>query len=295
MTVGCIAFGAAGCGGGGARSVSPIQDLYGTRDELMERQRQIERVVAQCMRDRGWKYLPSDVNAQNVGSDPEFVDATEYRKKFGYGISIRPVLSTSADPTALVDPNNTYTAVLSDSERLLFFKDLEGSGSLEPAIAETNTGTVSVSIPTDCRSEGERAVPRPPADAPEVRAALNELGAAQNRDPRLVGAQAKWSRCMKDVGYNYAVPNDAREDIAAKFSSLMRGAVAPAPSADSSDGPRDNGGGAPDQVALAELRAIELATAKADGACDEKYLAVVIKQLDQEIYDSIVNPDHSRV
>jgi hypothetical protein len=311
----------AGCGGGSKasstktkQSTSPFEDLFGNTDQLKERQRKVEEKMAQCMKDKGWTYTPIDVDRAFGNPTGENFDEATFRQKYGYGISIQPDQQTGVDNTPFVDPNSEYVNKLPEADQQQYYRDLEGQEITNPDSLPANEEPITAPPLADrkgCRAEGERAVGGNVFDDPKFSKALETLGQGFESDPRIAEANDKWSACMKQGGYTYAKPDDIFQDLQNRMTVLQGGdptdfgrggpvasatTAAPA-SASTIDGPipiEGEGIGTggnyhePDPAALKKLQADELAIAKVDADCTKRHLEKVRKQVEQELYDQII-------
>jgi hypothetical protein len=312
----------AGCGGGSKasttktkQSASPFEDLFGNTDQMKERQRKVEEKMAQCMKDKGWTYTPIDVDRAFGSPTGEDFDEATFRQKYGYGISIQPDQQIGVDNKPFVDPNGEYVNKLPESEQQQYYKDLEGAESILPE-APINNEPITAPPLSDrkgCRAEGERSVGGNIFDDPKFSKALETLGQGFESDPRIAEANDKWSVCMKQGGYTYAKPDDIFQDLQNRMTVLQGGdptdfgqggpvasvasATTAAPAGKPIDGPIPIEGGGigtggnyrePDPAELKKLQADELAIAKVDADCTKKHLEKVRKQVEQELYDQII-------
>lgn len=282
----------AGCGGGSKEatkeSASPLRDLFGSTEEIKDRQRKVEEKVGQCMVDKGWQYTPVDVDRLFGGAASVPDDDDAYREKYGYGISIQPT-ETEVGVGDYTDPNQDYVQTLNETEQDRYYKDLDG----EP------TGEAEQSVRTGCRAEADRSVEGNLFDDPKFFEALDAMGETYENDPRIIEARQKWSACMKDAGYMYEKPDDVYVALSSRMSELQGfaeqtdlAAETATPSATTAAVEGDSGLsgpiGDPDPVKLKALQDEELATAKADGSCSSKHLTKVQSELDNELYEQLL-------
>jgi hypothetical protein len=314
------------CGGGSAKSStattaspSPLSDLFGNQDQQKERQRKIEAGTAQCMKDKGWTYNPQDVDRMFGTSEFNSPDGqTKFRDKYGYGIANQPAPEEFGGGGNFIDPNQGYVEGLSETDRNQYYKDLEGFDTTLPQ--DQPTGPIALADRKGCRADGERSAGAQPFDDPKFQKVFESLGATYENDARVGAAEAKWSTCMKAAGFTYLKPDKIYQDLQDRMTVLQGGtpgqdgafgvavattAAAAGSSSDSSDTTAAPTGGSastvlggpggpgftpkePDPVELKKLQADELAIAKADGACQKKFLEKLQKQIEQETYDKLI-------
>jgi hypothetical protein len=311
----------AGCGGSKASSTktkastSPFEDLFGSTDQLKERQRKVEEKIAQCMKDKGWTYTPMDVDRAFGNPAGENFDEATFRAKYGYGISIQPDQQPGFDDKPFTDPNGEYVNKLPEGEQQQYYKDLEGPEIAAPVDVPLNEEPITAPPLADrkgCRAEGERSVGGNVFDDPKFNKAFETLSQGLENDPRIAEATDKWSACMKQGGHTYAKPDDIYQDLQNRMTVLQGGdpndigrpgaplvatSAAPASASTIADGPIPIEGGGigtggnyhePDPAELKKLQTDELAIAKVDADCTKKHLEKVRKQVEQELYDQII-------
>ena len=149
---------AAGSGGGGELSYedSPLGTyttaLYGDIDQekFEAQQAEVEELVAACMKEEGFEYLPNTQNGGGVvmsSDDMEDRETEEWVASNGYGMiqSAEQMAEQQAQSEELVDPNAEYTASLSESE------------ASTPA---SNEAPMSDALSTSARAFGSRRLMR---------------------------------------------------------------------------------------------------------------------------------------
>jgi hypothetical protein len=181
-------------------------------------QREIEDLVAPCMAEQGFEYIPWVYPPRlSVGTAPDLTP-DEYRAKFGYGISTDPVgptgVARAAEP---INPNRIISEAMSPAEFQAYQWALHGDSS-----------TISEDTPLQDRGCGGKAE----QTVRGVEFALyDELGderrALRERienNPRVVQATLEWSRCMTQAGFAFASPEAIQEELAARSAPFqMRG------------------------------------------------------------------------
>jgi hypothetical protein len=294
---------ASGCGGGGTGAVrspafprtgastaaanpaekSALDDFLGAgraitsdgREEAAARKQ--EELIARCMADQGFDYVPVDVSGftvKEVGGaqvvsigKPSFPDlpADQFAARFGYGITTAP--SKKQQPDAF-DKNAAIVDKLSVAGRVAYYQALYGR-----ATPLDSQGNLTTSINTSAGSCSDRAAKAVPSDAElnsvdrKVERVRTTFGALLDRvsalrddelkDPRVVQATQAWSGCLAASGF------PGFEDLEAPHAAILREARAlighnldRAPS---------------DPTALAALRRREVTLAVADNTCHQTW------------------------
>jgi hypothetical protein len=256
-------------------SGSPLDALFGTPEEVKDRERRIEAKIATCMQAKGWQYTPADVDkAFGATTDPNADDDT-YRATFGYGVSTGPnPLDPNATADPSVDPNATYINGLPEADQRRYFNDLDSrDGTAAPtATSAAPSKDTKGKTPTrsGCRPEAEQAVGGNPIDDPKYVAVFDIISDGLATDPRLAEANKNWSDCMAVAGFAYASSDDIVQELQDRLVTLQ----------DETPGP--------DETKLRQLQTDELALAKADGVCDKQFVASIRRDVEQDIYKRII-------
>jgi len=169
-----------------------------------------EEVVAACMTEAGFEYLPN-TGSHGSGDDSELEyppDSREYAEQYGYGTAAMPEGQTS-DP--VVDPNRAYIEAMSASEAAEYYQTYRGD------LGEYATGEEPNWERTGCYGKAMLAVYRSGAAADATYLALQaEVDRIEAEliptHPDVVEADAEWSDCMADAGYpDYTRQPDAED------------------------------------------------------------------------------------
>ncbi len=181
-------------------------------------QREIEDLVAPCMAEQGFEYIPWVYPPRlSVGTASDLTP-DEYRAKFGYGISIDPGGPTGfARAVEPIDPNRVIWEAMSPAELQAYQWALQGDSS-----------TRSEDTPLQdqgCEGKAEQTVRGVEfALQDELADEQRALGERIENDPRVVQATLEWSRCMSLAGFAYASPDAIEEELAARSAPFqMRG------------------------------------------------------------------------
>jgi len=277
---GILVLALAACGGGsdsgssetpqatpaGTASEEVGREEFGMTDEqLVTAIEDVESLIASCMADAGFEYIPIDpITFQDamssLGSVAGLSDE-EFVTQYGYGYTTLP-------PVQQFGAGEENTAIFNDlspADQVAYERTLWGDNSnltfvymLENEDLEGAGG---------CTLEAIQQVLSEEQLNPNF---LNPFDALVYQDPRYIDAVAKWSDCMRDAGYDYESPEDAEDQLIERFNSLVGGAD-PATLTGS------------DKDALAELQGEERAIAQADLQCQEQELREVEQQVERDI------------
>lgn len=204
---------------------------------------EIQQEIAQCMAGEGFEYIPfvpSDVGGGFVGAD---FDEEEYVKTYGFGVSTW-VLQDAAfngdgnfeDPYAN-DPNQEIVESMDQLEQEEYYRVLYGG---EPdIIANTPQEELEAMTEEELMAFYDEAYANWQPDGCQNAAYNGAYGGGESQmafwdefgadyeaiytraqsDERILDAQAKWSACMTDKGYDYAT----RDDMYAYFMGSESG------------------------------------------------------------------------
>lgn len=156
-----------------------------------------ETKTAECMRDKGWDYVPF------VADLPEFPprsdlpdDSIAFFERYGYGVALSATpmamfdsIDDYAEETASTDPNAQYASTLTPDERSRYELDLHGASN-------------GASFEGGCAGPPDVLADAPGRDE-EFRFLqfVASLRATAEADAATVAARARWLDCMgRDVG-----------------------------------------------------------------------------------------------
>ena len=281
VLVGCSSSGGSG-GGEDAERQSPLgrylDAVYGGDLSQEEQQaqsddqnRQIEEMVASCMQDEGFEYVPNTSNGGVVyssGDDVYRPDDRDWVGQYGYGAINYPGQDEQVDPgQEYVDPNADYVASLSESEQLAFNDALYGPQPTEEEMAAMDDATYEYDWTTagcygaaqhevyeaDDLSQSEEFAP--------LFEQINSLYEDSADSPELTALDAEWAECMDAAGHpGFSAQFDAQNSIYEAQNEIYEAVEVDA------DG---NSTGEPDQAAMDALGEQEITLALADLDCRE--------------------------
>ncbi len=227
-------------------------------DDAAEAALRQEEIVAACMSEQGFEYIPDTSGYQFV--DEAAIDprpgTRDFAEQFGYGFAAAPEEMRATSSGA--GPNEAVIAAMSPEENEAYTRALWGDDAVDGA---SDGGIELGGCVREARNEvwGDR-------ETDHVRAGLEDEIARIDAevaptDPAVVAAAAEWSDCMADAGHpGYASPPDAEQ---AAWDAWM--AFNDAIAADPTLGLVDPDGGRP--VGEADLAAQEASLATADWDC----------------------------
>lgn len=259
-------------------TTSPLGEYFSEIDstydesESMRQQVEMENLVAECMVDAGFEYIPQDVSGNTVSyssEDGEDQSTEEWVAKNGYGMYYdeEPEEGTDDEPTdEWVDPNADYVDSLSESARTAFYEALNGPDVWSDMTEEEMDAYEWSWEESGCYGWASNEVyPETggvDAEFEPLFDAFEEMYEAQMSAPELKTLQSEWSSCMADAGYTgYATPDDAQTAVMDQYNALWEdlgepenpddpNAVWPEPSAEDRKAAKDND----IETALADFR-----------------------------------------
>ena len=272
------ACGAASGETGGDGSSATTLPLPGTQafglieQEFTSYVEEVESLIAQCMAEAGFEYVPVDVTAiLEVGvwmrADPS-MSREDFKTQWGYGISTRT--DDPAREVGLGDQNIEIYEGLSDSEKIAYDRTLFGDDP-DATFAMTlddedfsgaggcTKNAVTAEFPAEMLSSSF----------------INPKDVLIESDPRVIAAEEEWADCMSEDGYEYEDQDEIIEEYEDRYDELLDG-----------NDPEDLE--AADLDALADLQADEIAVALKDLEC-QAFVDPVVREVEIEIYGEPVS------
>jgi len=237
-----------------------------TEEQLVTTIEATEAAIADCMAEAGFEYIPIDSetfrDAMDLvgGSPPGFTDE-EFVAQFGYGITTLPPRSEFR----FGDENQTIFDDLSAEDQVAYTRTLVG---------DHDTATFVLMLEQEdflpaggCTETAIEEVFTPEQLSPSF---FNPFDALVEQDPRMIEAQANWSDCMKEAGFEYATQGDPEDEFVERLQTLTGGAD-PATLEGS------------DKDALTALQGEERAIAVVDFECAAEFIDDVEAQVERDI------------
>ncbi|MGV3711608.1 hypothetical protein [Pseudolysinimonas sp.] len=186
-----------------------------------EQQTRVEELVAACMSDEGFEYIPVDQTQSGGYSfsgdewDPESRDWVE---QYGYGAVDWPGRDIQPDPEDIpVDPNQDYVASLSESERNAYYEVLYGPQPTEEELGEDGSYEYdpdNAGCYGSAQQEVQGADPWSAEEFKPVTDAINTFYQDVQNAPALADLNRAWSACMTEAGFSgFATQPDAQNSI----------------------------------------------------------------------------------
>lgn len=272
------ACGAASGETGGEGSSATTLPLPGTQafglneQEFTAYVEEVESLIAQCMAEAGFEYVPVDVTAiLEVGvwmrADPD-MSREDFKTQWGYGISTRT--DDPAREVGLGDQNLDIYEGLSESEKIAYDRTLFGDDP--DATFALTLDDEDFSGTGGCTQEAVTTVF--PAEMLSS-SFINPKDVLIESDPRVIAAEEEWADCMSEDGYEYEDQDEIIEEYEDRYDELLDG-----------NDPEDLA--AADLDALADLQSEEIAVALKDLEC-QAFVDPVVREVEIEFYGEPVS------
>ncbi|KAA9085563.1 hypothetical protein F6B42_12515 [Microbacterium radiodurans] len=230
-----------GCSGGDAApsedDISPIgeyfQAFYGGDLSSEEQEARYaaenterEELVAQCMTDQGFEYIPMPSSTGVFDSGVEWKpEDREFVAQWGYGAVKYPGADEQPEPEQMTeDPNADYVASLSESEQTAFYEALYGPTPTEEEMSED--GSYEYNWETaGCNGWASHEVsgddPTQADEFADVMDAINTFYESSASLPAIAELDRAWASCMDGAGYpGFASQSDAQNSIYEEINGL---------------------------------------------------------------------------
>lgn len=230
-----------GCGGGGdAEKPLTLGGALGWSDPFSDdaRERQAQDLLADCMADQGWTYVPmSDPYAHFDDADDEEYQLETIRQ-MGLGVAINYLLGgqgvSVGDNNPVSDPNADYVASLTPDEQRAYYKSFYGVEDLQRTF-EADSAVVTYFDPSTGVTGSIMGVPggcelkyleyrfadygQTPEQEDLVKQYYEAIAAEVKADPRTTKLESRWSLCMHDAGFDYSDRQNFTSQATADFTS----------------------------------------------------------------------------
>lgn len=260
-------------GGGGGGKLDPekgplseyMAAFYGEQDEKFyaEQAKEVEELVAACMNDQGFEYIP--VDQTQYSNFDEFDWEERQTKKWiaanGYGVNLtdEQIEEQNSSQEEFEDPNSDYVQSLSESENIAYYEVLYGPQPTEEEMGDDGSYEYNWED-GGCYGAAQHEVTGDQAyDQDEFKPIFDAMGKLyedQAKDPRMKELDAAWASCMADAGFtDFKAKGDAANSIYEQQNEFWE---------------NNPNGEAPSDEQTAEWREVEIDTAIADFECGEK-------------------------
>lgn len=240
-----------------------------TDEEFAQHIEKTQSVIAKCMADAGFEYIPVDVQTveaaqARVRTDPGYTRQS-YKEKWGLAVTTRednPVQETGLGPNNLQIMANLSEADLVAYKRTLFGKN-------EDADFVWTFDEEDFSETGGCTREGIAAA----FTKEQLKGTyVNPKDVLLEADPRIIEADRNWVECMRGYGYDYKSDQDEIiDEFGERLEELLDG-----------DEMAELTGAR--KAALEQLRQEEIKVSLADLDCQIKFTDDVFKVVETEIY-----------
>ena len=266
----CTALAVSACGGDDTspadRPRVDVEDQLGfDQAGIIARQSRVEAAIRVCMRNQGFDYVPVDPFAQRAAvlGSSRLTDE-EFLRQFGYGIS-----TLWGRGKADADPNARIRLSLPPADRRAYDRALWGDNpgaTFNEAVDSGNFAKLG-----GCTRTSTERVFGGTRVLTQLQARLDQLEERILQDQRMVRAIESWSNCMASAGFQYDEPEAIDSDLFGRMERI----VGPLPG-QFATGPRPGEKPRPyNHAALRKLQRDEVASARADHACETKDITPV--------------------
>jgi hypothetical protein len=253
-----------------------LEEFGFSMEELVAKVEAVESLIASCMNEAGFEYLPVDFNTVRRGmladkSLPGLAER-EFKSQYGFGIS---TLYADVDVPQLANETNPARIGLGD-QNVQIYKNLSPADQVaynRTLLGENADATFAVTFEAEdfSRTGGctRNAIEQVFTSEELGVTYLNPRDALYLEDPRMIAALKEYAECVREKGYDYATPEEVEPDIEERFEAITGGVSLGTLSAEA-------------KAALTELQEEERAIAVASFDCEHSIIHPVQDQLDNE-------------
>ena len=236
-----------------------------TERELVTAIDAVEALVASCMREAGFEYVPVDVLAVREAMDSlgevQGISDEDFATQWGFGISTG---LPEAKPALVLGENARILAGLSSSDAVAYTLTLLGEDKETAFFATLEDEDVSET--GGCTRAAIEQVLDPANLNPGY---YNPIDALVETDPRLLAAYEDWASCMREEGFDFQNLDTTESEFQDRLDRLL--------------GDRDiEALSGSDSAALATLQGEEKAVAVRALECTEEHVADVEEAVEFE-------------
>lgn len=225
MTAGAMLFSI-----GSASAQGPGTEEFGlTTKQLVQNVEKVEALIAKCMREQGFEYVPADYLTVRKGmaADKSMpgVSEEEFIGKYGFGVSTLytgqpPQLASGYNPgkEGLGERNVQIYKNLSPADQVAYNRALFGENT--DATFAVGLETENFSRCSGCTRQAIELVFEPE----KLKASYyNPKDALINKDPRMKAALRKYAAEIRGDGFDYNHPDEVEPDIRERLAALTSG------------------------------------------------------------------------
>jgi hypothetical protein len=269
-----------GCGASSGKDSSSeekklpgIKEFGLTEVQFVQHVERAQSLIAECMADAGFEYVPVDVQTieaaqARVRQDPGLT-RREYKQKYGLAVTTRfdnPVRDTGLGPNL-----QTWTSLPPQAQEA-YSRTLWGE--------DPDADFVFTLDEEDFSSTGgctRKAVAQVFTPAQLKGTYVNPKDVLLESDPRIVEALDNWTACMRERGYDY---EDDQDDIIDEYEERLD---------ELTDGEDPSSLTGPRAEQLRQLQQEEIKVSLADLDCQIKYTDDVIRKVEIEVFGQPVS------
>jgi len=246
--------------------------------EIAKRVDAAESLIATCMRDAGFEYIPADYatvrKAMDSNSRRSGLSADQFRTQFGYGITTQFAGANNQAMMGEGEQNVRIRNSLSTADRAAYLHALYGDNPSATFVVSLDSENFSQT--GGCTRRAVEQVFTPAELGPNFVNYQNAQGARVDQDPRVVAAEKDWAACMRQAGYSYNNSDEIKTDLVNHLDAIAHGAAPDTLPADAN-------------AALKQLQGEELAIAGADHQCNVKFVDPIRKQVETQLLGPAAN------
>lgn len=250
-----------------------IKEFGLTEVQFVDHVERTQSLIAECMADAGFQYVPVDVQTieaaqQRVRQDPGLT-RREFKERWGLAVTTRfdnPVRDTG------LGPNLEIWQSLPESDREAYARTLWGD--------DENADFVFTFDEEDFSSTGgctRKAVAEVFTPAQLEGSYVNPKDVLVESDPRIIEAEDNWTECMRDAGYDY---EDDQDEIIEDYQERLEKLVG-------DDDPESLTG--PRAAELERLQQEEIEVSLADLECQLEHTDEVFREVEIEVFGQPVS------
>jgi hypothetical protein len=276
LAVAACTFALVGCGGdkpSDKADLPGIKEFGLTEEEYVAHIEETQALIASCMADAGFEYVPVDVKTVEAGqkrvrTEPGYTRRT-FKVKWGLAVTTRfdnPVRDTGLGPNLQTWKN------LPPAQQDAYFQTLFGD--------DWNADFVFTFDEEDFSATGgctRTAVEEVFTDEQVRGSYVNPKDVLVEEDERIIAAKKNWSQCMHERGYEY---EEDQDEIIEEYQELLEELLG-------GDDPASLTGER--AAALRKLQQEEIAVSLADLECQVKYTDEITRQVEFEIFGERVS------
>jgi hypothetical protein len=204
-----------------------------TQKELVQSVEKVEGLIAKCMREHGFQYVPSDYKTVRRGMSADKslpgLSEEEFIQKYGYGVST----TYTGDPPQLKEGYSPAREGLGE-QNVQIFKNLSPVDRVaynRALLGENTDATFAVGLETEdfSRTGGCTRTAIAQVFQPEQLTATyyNPKDALVNKHPKMIGALRVYAATMREAGFDYDHPDEVEADIRKRLDALTAGGTIP--------------------------------------------------------------------